>query len=132
MIVSVDTNILIQASLTDGLPRQVLMYLNENCELVLSESVQHEYDDVIKRNYIINKYKPIDIRTIIDYKIVKTLELINKDLFHIRDEKDYIVLYTLINSEVNLFITNDKDFEDINIEKPRIVTSKQFYEEFMQ
>lgn len=132
MIVSVDTNILIQASLTDGLPRQVLMYLNENCELVLSESVQHEYDDVIKRNYIINKYKPIDIRTIIDYKIVKTPELINKDLFHIRDEKDYIVLYTLINSEVNLFITNDKDFEDINIEKPRIVTSKQFYEEFMQ
>ena len=78
MIVSVDTNILIQASLTDGLPRQVLMYLSENFELVLSESVQHEYVDVIKRNYIINKYKPIDIRAIINYRIIKTPELINK------------------------------------------------------
>ena len=132
MIVSVDTNILIQASLTDGLPRKVLMYLCKNYELVLSSSVKDEYEDVIRRDYIISKYKPIDILEIVDYKIIETPKFINKDLFNIRDNKDYIILYTLINSDTDVFITNDKDFEDVNIGRPRIITSKQFFEEFMQ
>ena len=132
MIVSVDTNILIQASLTDSLSRKVLMYLSENYELVLSRSVQDEYENVIRRNYIISKYKPIDILTIINYVIVETPKYINEDLFSIRDIKDYVILYTLIKSDTNIFVTNDKDFEGININKPRIMTSKQFFEEFMQ
>ena len=49
----------------------------------------------------------------------------------IRDNKDYQVLYDVINGNVDILLTNDKDFSNIEINKPRIFNLRQFYEEFM-
>lgn len=40
------------------------------------------------------------------------------------------MLYTAIIEDVDLFIMGDKDFSDIEIEKPEILTPKQFLEEY--
>ena len=50
----------------------------------------------------------------------------------IRDPKDLPVLANAIEAQVDLFITGDKDFDDINIEKPRILKPRQYQDEFMK
>ena len=52
-------------------------------------------------------------------------------LFEIRDSKDYPVLYTAIMENVDILITGDKDFADIDIEKPEILTPGQYLEKYV-
>lgn len=132
MIVSVDTNILIQAAISDGFSRKVLMYVNEHYELALSDSVIFEYQTVISRDYLVSNYHPIEILNTINYRIINTPKMIDTSRFYIRDIKDYTILYTLVNSDVDILITNDKDFEDVDVTKPIIMTAKTFSKEFMQ
>lgn len=132
MIVSVDTNILIQAAISDGFSRKVLMYVNEHCELALSDSVIFEYQTVISRDYLVSNYRPIEILNTINYRIINTPKIIDTSRFYIRDIKDYTILYSLVNSDVDILITNDKDFEDVDVTKPIIMTAKTFSKEFMQ
>lgn len=51
-------------------------------------------------------------------------------LFKIRDVKDYMVLHTAIIADVDIFITGDKDFGDIEIERPEIMTPKESLEKY--
>ena len=48
------------------------------------------------------------------------------DLFEIRDAKDYPVLYAAIKSNVDIFVTGDKDFSDLNIKFPKIMSVKDY------
>ena len=40
--------------------------------------------------------------------------------------KDYPVLYTAILEDVDVLITGDKDFEDVDVERPEIMTPGEF------
>ncbi len=53
------------------------------------------------------------------------------NLFEIRDKNDYPVLYTAIVENIDIFITGDKDFLDINVEMPEIMTPADFIERFI-
>ena len=48
--------------------------------------------------------------------------MLESNLFEIRDAKDYPTLYSAIIEQVDVFITGDKDFEDVKVEKPEILT----------
>lgn len=41
-----------------------------------------------------------------------------------------MVLHTAIIADVDILITGDKDFEDIKIERPEIMTPKEFLEKY--
>jgi len=62
--------------------------------------------------------------------MVYTPKEMRQDLFQIRDEKDYPVLYTAIMEDVDILITGDEDFSDIEIERPEILTPTQFLEKY--
>jgi len=49
----------------------------------------------------------------------------------IRDPKDIPVLANAIEAQVDILITGDKDFEDVKIDKPRILKPRQYQDEFM-
>ena len=49
-------------------------------------------------------------------------------LFEIRDVKDYPVLYTASVEGADALITDDKDFLDIDLKKPEILSPTQFCE----
>ena len=51
---------------------------------------------------------------------------------HIRDMKDFPVLIAAIESGTDIFITGDADFDEIKIDKPRIMKPRQFQDEFME
>lgn len=55
---------------------------------------------------------------------------VENKLFEIRDKDDYIILHTAIIEDVDVFITGDKDFEDIEIEKTEILTATEFIEKY--
>ena len=65
------------------------------------------------------------------YDLVYTPEEMDGTLFSIRDTKDYPVLYTAIIENVDILITGDKDFTDIEIEKPEIITPKDFITKYL-
>ena len=65
------------------------------------------------------------------FEYVYTPKKIESGIFDIRDVKDYPVLYTAIIEDVDILVTGDKDFADINIERPEIMTPTEFMEEFL-
>ncbi len=50
----------------------------------------------------------------------------------IENIKDYPVLYTAIIEDVDILVTGDKDFSDIDVEKPKIMSPTQFMENFLE
>jgi len=48
-----------------------------------------------------------------------------------RDKKDIPILANAIESKVDILVTGDKDFDEIKIDKPRIMTPRKYYDEFM-
>ena len=53
-------------------------------------------------------------------------------LFEIRDEKDYPVLYTAITEDVDILITSAKDFSEIGVGLPDILTPAEFIGQYVQ
>ena len=124
-----DTNVLISALLFPGSKVDSLM----NCiftkhQLVLSSYVVEELKNVFKRKFP-NKEQVINkLLVTMSYEFVYTPSDLEEGLFDIRDIKDYPVLYTAIIEDVDILITGDKDFKDIDIEKPEIMTPTEFME----
>lgn len=53
------------------------------------------------------------------------------DWFTIRDKDDEKVLYSAIAANVDVLVTGDKDFADIAIEKPEILTPNEFVRKYL-
>ena len=66
------------------------------------------------------------------YELVYTPHNMQAGLFTIRDMNDYPVLYTAIVEDVDILITGDKDFTDIPIERPEILTPTDFIAKYLQ
>lgn len=122
-----DTNVLISALLFPGSKMDLLM----NCiftqhQLVLSSYVVEELKSVVTRKFP-NKEQVINKLLIaMSYEFVYTPNDLEDGLFDIRDMKDYPVLYTAIIEDIDILITGDKDFNDLDIEKPEIMTPTEF------
>lgn len=129
MRIMLDTNVLISALLFPGSKMDLLM----NCiftqhQLVLSSYVVEELKNVVTRKFP-NKEQVINKLLIaMSYEFVYTPNDLEDGLFDIRDMKDYPVLYTAIIEDIDILITGDKDFNNLNIEKPEIMTPTEFIE----
>ena len=80
----------------------------------------------------ISRYNCINIFDQLLYKRIESIDYKDKEYIKIRDNNDYQVLNDAINCNADILLTNDKDFSNIVIDKPRILDLKQFYKEFMQ
>ena len=131
MRIMLDTNVLISLLLFPNEHMNRMMeYIFRNHTLVLSSFVVEELKEVTKRKFP-SKTKTVDrLLHQMSYELVYTPAEMEKGLFSIRDEKDYPVLYTAVSEGVDFLITGDKDFLDIPLEIPKILTPKQFFELF--
>ena len=64
------------------------------------------------------------------FDLVYSPTSVENKLFNIRDKDDYIILHTAIIENVDVFITGDKDFDDVEIDKPEIMNTTEFLEEY--
>lgn len=99
-------------------------------QLVLSSYVVQELKDVVRRKFA-SKVGVVDtLLAKMNYEYVYTPDMLDATLFVIRDVKDYPVLYTAILEDVDILVTGDSDFEDVDIEKPEILTPAEFVKRY--
>lgn len=132
MRIMLDTNVLISALLFPGSKINAMM----NCiftqhRLVLSSYVIDELKRVVKRKFPGRETATNKLLMMMSFEYVLTPNEIKSGLFDIRDGEDYPVLYTAIIEDVDILMTGDKDFLDIDIKKPKIMTPKEFMEIFL-
>ncbi len=133
MRIMLDTNVLLSAVIFRSTSMQNMMQrIMEDHRLVLSSYVMDECYEVVQRK------KPALVAALdrlfesIPFEMVHTPQnLPEHDWFTIRDKDDEKVLYAAIAADVDILITGDKDFCDIVIEKPEILTPAQFQQRYL-
>ncbi len=132
MRVMIDTNVLISALLfPKSRVSRVLEGIASGHTLVLASFVVEELRAVVERKF------PAKVSTVermldrMSYEWACTLRQIEPGMFEIRDAKDYPVLYTAMTNGVDILVTGDKDFAEVRVDMPRIMTPSQFADEFL-
>ncbi len=133
MRVMLDTNVLLSALLFPGERMDRMMQcIFEEHRLVLSSFVVDELNYVVRRKFP-GKLKTVDgLLSGMGFELVYTPREMKQGLFDIRDAKDYPVLYTAIQEDVDILITGDKDFASVNVERPEILTPAQFMAQYVE
>lgn len=122
-----DTNVLISAFIFKSkVMNKVIETILLEHRLVLSSFVVDELKRVVSKRFQDKLVALDEFLTVLPYELVYTPEVMDENLFDIRDKMDYPVLYTAIIEDVDILITGDKDFSDIEIEKPEILTPSEF------
>jgi len=133
MKIMIDTNILVAALVfkSDFLAK-LIQKIIDNHKLIICSYVIDELYSVVRRKNPDKEQALINVINKLKFECIKSPDEIDeKDrLFKIRDEKDYIILHTAIIENVDIFITNDKDFSDIDIKRPKIMKPEEFDKEY--
>jgi putative PIN family toxin of toxin-antitoxin system len=126
-----DTNVLVSAIIfPNDKMNSVIFKATLEHQLVLSSYIVDELLAVVKRKFPA-KIKHVDIfLSRLPFELVYTPIEPEHDVFDIRDKDDYPALYSAITEDVDLFVTGDSDFDDVDIEKPEIVTPSEFLENY--
>lgn len=124
MRVMLDTNVLFQKMNT------LLTVISMRHTLVLSSFVVDELREVVRRKFPAKEVVIDTLLSQMSYELVYTSQHLEAGLFSIRDDKDYLVLYTAIVEGADILITGDKDFAKIEIDRPEILTPAEFLEQY--
>ena len=129
--IMIDANILISAIFfTNEKFDRLFQTIFDKHNLVISSYVINELIDVAQRKFP-NRISVLDkVLANMPYELVYTPLELPPDLFEIRDPDDYPVLYTAITEDIDILITGDKDFSDIRIKRPILLTPAQFIKKY--
>jgi putative PIN family toxin of toxin-antitoxin system len=128
-----DTNVLISMVFFPGKRfAKLIEYITREHTLVLSSFVVDELVTVTEKKFPAQKDTIDRFLSRLAYELVYTPKKMQGGLFDIRDMDDYPVLYTAIVENVDVLITGDKDFADVSIEKPEILTPSAFIASYME
>lgn len=98
----------------------------------MSSFIIDELTAVVARIFPKKGYAVDSFLSDLSYELVYTPRHMPGNLFDIKDINDYPVLYTAIIENIDIFITGDKDFWDVEIEMPEIMTPGEFLERIIR
>lgn len=129
MKIMIDTNVIISSLLKQGsVPDIVLNYVCNNHDLILCDYIINECYTVAKRRFP-NKIDVLDdLFAQMRYELVaapRTGEII------IRDVKDQPILNAAITHNVEILVTGDKHFLELDLDTPQIINSTEFKKLFI-
>lgn len=131
MRVMLDTNILISAFIFKSKKMNELIYnLSKNHEIVICSYTVDELKALLKSKFKVNLNDLDRFLNKFPFDLVYSPTSVENKLFEIRDPNDYIILHTAIIEDIDIFITGDKDFNNIDIDKPEIMTVSEFIEKY--
>lgn len=130
MRIMLDTNVLISMFVFKSMGNVIDAIVDKH-SIVLCSYVIDELHEVIERKFP-NKQKDLEEFLLkLPFELIYTPKVIDThDLFEIRDADDEKVLYSAMLADVDILLTGDKDFSDIEIEKPEILTPREFLEKY--
>lgn len=131
MKVMLDTNILISAFIFKSKKMKDLIYkLSKEHEIIICTYTVEELKELIDTKFKVSQKDLDEFLKNFPFELVYSPTSIDNKLFDIRDENDYIILYTAIIEDVDIFITGDKDFDGIDIDKPEIMNASDFLKKY--
>lgn len=131
MLVMIDTNILISAMLSpDGQVSAVMKALVRRHTLCVPSFSLLEMEAAVRRKWP-HKLAQIDaFLQRLPYEIIRTPDIL-PEVPHIRDAGDSPILATAMLSEAEVLLTGDKDFLDVELSRPQIMTPARFAAEYL-
>jgi len=132
MRVMLDTNILVSAFVFQSKKfYAVIDHIVSHHELVLSSYVVDELKNVVDRKFPKMASSLDEFLTALSFSLVYSPKQVPSEMFTIRDISDAPILHTAIIEGIDVLITGDKDFNEIELEKPEIMTIAEFEKAFM-
>lgn len=132
MRVMFDTNVLISyfafGSKTIG---KVVQDVALNHEPPLSTFVIDEFREVVARKWPDRAEAAERFLQRASFETIVTPLVMEEGLFEIRDECDYPVLYSAVSGFADVLVTGDKDFADVDVETPDIVTPTEYIARYL-
>ncbi|MGL4483814.1 MAG: putative toxin-antitoxin system toxin component, PIN family [Anaerovoracaceae bacterium] len=132
MRVMLDTNVIISALLFPSpIMDSIISNVTSKNNLVLSKNITEEFLRVSREKFP-SKYlavkKLLSELVFEEYEIPLDAVMPNVD---IRDETDYPIIAAAILSDVDVFVTGDKDFEDLDLERPEILKPLEYIRKYL-
>ena len=132
MLIMLDTNVLISAFLIPSSRIQKMIDLiAKQHQIVLCSHIIDELHRVVKKKFP-HRVDELEVFLCklpyeLAYTPQKNIKLVDVNL---RDPSDYPILNSAILAEADVLITGDNDFDDVDIEKPEILTPREFMEAY--
>jgi putative PIN family toxin of toxin-antitoxin system len=123
-----DTNILVSAILfPNSNAKKIIERIVVEHQLVLCSYIIDELHQVFEKKFW-HKIEVLEpFLSELSFELAYTPKRFNPDDYpDIRDRNDLPILVSAILSDVDIFITGDKDFYAVDLEKPQIITLKDF------
>jgi putative PIN family toxin of toxin-antitoxin system len=129
----VDTNIIVSAILfPNSIVAKAFKHIIDNNDLVLGQYALDELEDVFTEKFP-HKFDEMKyFMSRVPYELFSLNKIETKKYPTIRDVDDLPVLANAMESNIDLLITGDKDFDDIKIEKPKIIKPKKYIDEYIE
>jgi len=130
MRIMVDTNVILSAVIKrNSIPDQVLTDVCENHELILCNYIVTECYVVAERRFAAKLYVLDQLFSKLRYEIVAVPTL---NEIGIRDKKDQPILDAALGNDIDVLITGDKHFLELDIQKPIICSPSAFKDKYMK
>lgn len=128
MRIMLDTNVFISALLfPNSIAGRLLVNVLTDHNLVLCSYIIEELHSVFERKFR-SKIDDLEIfLSELSCDLVYTPKKIDETKYpYIRDINDLPILVSALIADVDMLITGDKDFYEVDIEKPQIVSPAEF------
>jgi putative PIN family toxin of toxin-antitoxin system len=133
MKIMVDANVIISEILfPQSTVTEVLKHIVSNHILTLSQYTIDKTKKVFNKKFPHRIDEMDNFMEKIPYELFVLNDIDNRKYPDIRDIDDLPVLANAIESNVDLLVTGDKDFDEIMIKKPRIIKPRKYIDEYMR
>ena len=133
MTVMLDTNILISAGLfPNSRLASLAVKISEDFQVILSSNIIDELREVAQLKFPDRKQVLERFLKHLSFEMAYTPKEIDEDIYpKIRDKRDYPILASAIIADVDVFITGDKDFGGLDLERPEIMKISEFEKKYL-
>ncbi|MBS3968800.1 MAG: putative toxin-antitoxin system toxin component, PIN family [Clostridia bacterium] len=132
MRIMTDTNVIISAILfPESQITKVIHNVTENHTLVLCSHIVEELQEIFKRKFRDKSHLLDTFLSKLSFELVYTPADINSANYpNIRDKEDLPILVSALLSDVDILITGDKDFFELEIDKPEIISPREYLDRY--
>jgi putative PIN family toxin of toxin-antitoxin system len=132
MRIMLDTNIFISTIFFPSeQTRELVRKLTEKHQIIVCDYVIEELRLVTDRKFPAKRIFLDRFFMELPFELVYTPKVLDLNEFpQMRDKKDSPILATAILEEIDIFLTGDKDFLELVVERPEILTMAEFLENY--
>lgn len=106
---------------------ELIELLSNEHKIVIASYCIEEMKELIKRKFRVELKVLENFLETFPFELVYSPTQVEERKFEIRDEED---LYTAIIEDVDILITGDKDFKEVKVERPEILTASEFMQKY--